>query len=142
MKCLSVAQPWASLLVLGSKQIETRPWQTYYRGALAIHASKTFPAAAQVLCGREPYRYLLAAAGIADWSALPLGCIVGGVDITDCVRVEDLPEVPEAEAPLGDFSPGRWAWRVSRPIRLAVPLPARGRLGVFDLDIPSPWEIS
>jgi activating signal cointegrator 1 len=142
MKCLSVAQPWASLLVLGNKQFETRPWQTAYRGPVVVHASKALSAAARALCSQAPFRSLLAAAGIADWSELPLGRVVGGVEVVDCVRVEDLAEVPDVETRLGDFSPGRWAWRLARPVRLAVPLPARGRLGLFELEIPSPWEIA
>jgi hypothetical protein len=140
MKCLSVAQPWASLIVLGFKQFETRRWHTAYRGLLAIHASSRTSAAARALCRQEPYRSLLAGAGLEPGD-LPLGKVIGGVEIADCVRVEDLVEVPEAERGLGDFGPGHWAWRLGRPIRLPVPLPARGWLGIFELDVPSPWEV-
>ena len=38
-KVLSLIQPWASLAVLGHKKIETRSWNTKYRGELFIHAS-------------------------------------------------------------------------------------------------------
>ncbi len=40
MKCLSVRQPWASLIIRGTKDVENRTWDTDYRGRLAIHASK------------------------------------------------------------------------------------------------------
>ncbi len=40
MKTLSLLQPWATLVVMGVKQIETRSWRTDYRGPLLIHASK------------------------------------------------------------------------------------------------------
>lgn len=40
MKALTVRQPWASLVALGVKTVETRSWQTKYRGPLAIHAGK------------------------------------------------------------------------------------------------------
>jgi hypothetical protein len=40
VKALSLWQPWASLVALGVKTIETRSWSTSYRGPLAIHASK------------------------------------------------------------------------------------------------------
>ncbi len=40
MKALSLLQPWATLVVIGVKQIETRSWSTAYRGPLLIHASK------------------------------------------------------------------------------------------------------
>lgn len=39
MKALTVHQPWASLIALGHKRIETRSWSTSYRGPLAIHAA-------------------------------------------------------------------------------------------------------
>lgn len=40
MKVISLLQPWASLVILGHKKIETRSWNTKYRGDLLIHASK------------------------------------------------------------------------------------------------------
>lgn len=41
MKVVSLMQPWATLIALGEKSIETRSWATKYRGEIAIHASKT-----------------------------------------------------------------------------------------------------
>ena len=38
MKALSLRQPWATLVAIGAKQIETRSWSTAYRGTIAIHA--------------------------------------------------------------------------------------------------------
>ena len=43
MKALTLTQPWASLVAIGAKRIETRSWSTPYRGLLAIHAAKGFP---------------------------------------------------------------------------------------------------
>ncbi len=41
MKALTVWQPWATLVAIGAKRIETRSWSTSYRGPLAIHAAAT-----------------------------------------------------------------------------------------------------
>jgi hypothetical protein len=41
MKVLTLHQPYASLIALGVKSIETRSWSTKYRGPLAIHAAKS-----------------------------------------------------------------------------------------------------
>jgi hypothetical protein len=41
MKCLSLKQPYADLLVSGDKTIETRTWNTKFRGQFLVHASKT-----------------------------------------------------------------------------------------------------
>lgn len=43
MKALTIRQPWASLISLGVKRIETRSWSTSFRGPLAIHAGKAWP---------------------------------------------------------------------------------------------------
>ena len=43
MKALTLWQPWASLVALGHKRIETRCWSTKYRGDLAIHAAAKLP---------------------------------------------------------------------------------------------------
>jgi hypothetical protein len=40
MKCLSIIQPWASLIAIGAKRYETRSWQTRLRGRIAIAASR------------------------------------------------------------------------------------------------------
>ncbi len=37
-RALTLWQPWASLIAIGAKTIETRSWSTAYRGPLLIHA--------------------------------------------------------------------------------------------------------
>ena len=39
MKALSLRQPWPELILQGRKIIETRTWNTSYRGNFYIHAS-------------------------------------------------------------------------------------------------------
>lgn len=48
MKLLSLWEPWATLMAIGAKRIETRSWSTPYRGWLAIHASEGGLAKAQL----------------------------------------------------------------------------------------------
>ena len=40
MKCLSVCQPFAELIVEGKKTIELRKWNTKFRGEFLVHAAK------------------------------------------------------------------------------------------------------
>lgn len=40
MKCLSLRQPYAELLISGKKTIELRKWNSSFRGKFLIHASK------------------------------------------------------------------------------------------------------
>jgi hypothetical protein len=57
MKAITLYQPWAMLVALGKKQIETRSWKTDYRGPLAIHVAKKFTKEQHGLCGwfTEPF---------------------------------------------------------------------------------------
>ena len=38
MKCLSISQPFADLIISGKKTIELRKWNTNFRGEFLIHA--------------------------------------------------------------------------------------------------------
>jgi hypothetical protein len=132
MKCLSVMQPWATLLVSGAKRYETRSWRTNYRGLLAIHASRTFPPAACELCRAEPFRSALLQAGVRDSADLPRGQVIGTVELVGCIPGEEIGE-EATERAFGDYRPGRWAWACLRPGPLAVPFVYPGGLGVFEI---------
>jgi hypothetical protein len=138
MQCLSVRQPFASLLVAGAKRLETRSWRTRHRGPLAIHAARQFPSAARALCGQEPFRSALLWAGFDDSAALPRGQVIGFVTLVGCVATETLLATEfDGERPgerhFGDFRPGRWAWACVHPVALAVPQAYRGRRGLFEV---------
>jgi hypothetical protein len=68
-RCLTVRQPWASLIIAGTKTVEHRRWRTDYRGELWIHAGLAVDDTAA--------------------AALPRGVILGRVQLVDVVRVED-----------------------------------------------------
>lgn len=136
MKALSVQQPWASLIGCGAKRYETRSWATSYRGPLAIHASAGFPRRARALlddaaCARALAR-VLAPSGSPSAAALPLGCVIAIAMLADCVPTVPLADglQPEERA-FGDYAPGRWAWRLEGVCLLPEPVPARGRLGLW-----------
>lgn len=40
MKLITLWDPWATLMALSAKKIETRHWKTDFRGPVAIHAAK------------------------------------------------------------------------------------------------------
>ncbi len=153
MKTLSLTQPWATLVAVGAKRIETRSWGTTYRGPLAIHASKGFPADCKELCQDDPFFTKLIDAGYGrrekgapddNWmevgvERLPRGVVIATCVLSDCRRIteirSDLP-VPDASVELafGDYTPGRWAWVLS-DIKAIEPIPAKGRLGLWDSSI-------
>ncbi len=146
MKCLSLRQPWASLVILGLKRYETRTWSTNYRGPLAIHAGRTLTADAAALCNREPLRSLLLSAGYHFLADLPRGVVLGTVELCDCIPTELLPagvamgsydDFTEQERDLGDYRPRRYAWRLAQPAPFVHPVALPGQLSLFDLP---DWE--
>ena len=40
------------------------------------------------------------------------------------------------QLPLGDWAPGRWAWRLANPEPLPSPVPCKGKQGVFWIEDP------
>jgi hypothetical protein len=82
MKVLSLLQPWATLVVLGVKQIETGSWSTAHRGPLLTHASK---GKAGEVFSQEP----LFKKYIPDFKQLPFGYIIGRVTLTDINKNQD-----------------------------------------------------
>lgn len=93
MKALTLTQPWATLVALGAKRIETRSWSTSYRGPLAIHAAKRLADLGSehelmLLCRREPFRSALIGAGYLGTPGLPRGAIVATCTLLDCVPTQ------------------------------------------------------
>ena len=97
MKALTLWQPWASLVSLGVKTIETRSWDTKYRGPLAIHAAIKKPNFATVgnydidrFFKRAPYRLIGPRCNEAE---LPLGAVVATCELVDVVPI-GYPKIP------------------------------------------------
>ena len=132
MKCLSLTQPWGTLVVSGKKLIETRSWTTRYRGPLLIHAAKSFPAYARDFC--------ISVIGLMP-TELPFGAIIGKVVLRDLRRTEEIaPTLTDLERLYGDYSPGRWAWELSEAEAFETPLPWKGSLGLFEVILPERKE--
>ena len=148
MKCLTLTQPWASLVAFGYKSIETRSWSTPYRGPLAIHAAKGFPADAKDLC--VAHRVIDALGphfpesdSMSLAKHLPLGCVVATCNLVDCLPTvsvgrlsgvfEEYPDLDtETERLFGNYDPGRYGWVLEDIKRIVVPVPAKGSLGLWE----------
>lgn len=109
-RALTLWQPWASLVALLVKQIETRSWSTKYRGPLLIHAAAWKITERQTIGAWEawppdppghvhpnhknerPARIYCNAGGWPDfgrWRPLPLGAIVATCTLQDVVPIVD-----------------------------------------------------
>lgn len=53
MKALSIKQPFASMIQYDEKHIESRTWETLYRGPVLICASKTLHTGTVIYKGEE-----------------------------------------------------------------------------------------
>ncbi|HVT36971.1 MAG TPA: ASCH domain-containing protein [Nevskiaceae bacterium] len=132
----SLTQPWATLVAIGAKTIETRSWSTPFRGWLAIHAARGFPKACQALCFEEPFKSALAAAGYTHPSQLPRGDVLAIANLIDCISTNRwTPPVETLEYAFGDYSPQRFGWVMPR-VRRVQPFKATGALSIWRL--PSP----
>jgi hypothetical protein len=138
MKALSLLQPWASLVALGAKQIETRSWSTNYRGPLAIAASKGFPRDCKEMCWHVPFSIWLLRENPGDPTAMPLGAVLCTCELTDCVRMktENVPMKSSHEYAFGnyEFSPAnpRFMWLLENVQMLEAPVPCKGALGLWE----------
>lgn len=151
MKAITLTQPWATLVAINAKQIETRSWATTYRGLLAIHAAINLePVGGEQglmeLCRTEPFRSVLLAAGFIGTPQLPRGCVVAVCELGDCVPTtwpkdasgirreyaDWVYDLSVQERAFGDYTPGRYGWTLWHIARLSTPEPARGKQGLWD----------
>lgn len=133
MKALSLTQPWASLVAIGAKRIETRSWSTAYRGPIAIHAAARFPKPCRELCLQVPFYGVLTRKGLERLEdVLPLGAVVAIGQLVDVVPTTHPSLTPTTqEVAFGDFSPARYAWLLSNVLALHRPIPCKGALGLW-----------
>jgi hypothetical protein len=107
MKALSIKQPWASLIIEGTKKIENRTWKTNYRGRILVHASKNWDKEADI----RP-------------NGFDFGCILGEVDIVDCVTFHK-----------SVWFEGPYGFVLENPFEYERPIPYKGQLGLFEVEL-------
>lgn len=127
MKVLSVKQPWAALLVNGIKDIENRTRRTTFRGRILIHASKAqrLGFIADFLTEEQAKAVCEAKIEDSDFrKSLVRGMIIGSIEIYDCVK-NDSSIWAEKNV---------WNWKVRKPILFKKPIPAKGKLGLWNFE--------
>ena len=127
MKCLSVSQPFADLIVLGKKKIELRSWNTRFRGEFLIHA----PLKIRIEDSRR----------LKMDRRFVTGAIIGKAEIFGVKRYETAAECRrDSRLHLASkkFQDRRYGFMLKGARAFRVPIPYRGRLGFFEVDLPTP----
>jgi hypothetical protein len=111
MKAISIQWPWSWAILEAGKDVENRTWATAFRGRVLVHTGKTID--------REALHWLRTQGYRVPESA-PLGCVLGSVEIADCV-----------EASSSFWFGGPYGLVLREPRTCSVPIPCRGALGFF-----------
>ena len=125
MKCLSVSQPYADLIIQGKKTIELRTWNTKYRGEFLVHA---------------PYKIKKDACkklGI-DKTKLRIGVIIGKAEIHDVKIYNSVSELKsdfKKHFATEKFLQHKYGFLLRKPGELRIPIPYKGSLGFFNVNL-------
>ena len=132
MKVLSLTEPYATLIKNGIKTIETRSWNTNYRGELYIHASSTkIP---------KEYRENKKLMSLINIENLNYGKIICSVELMDCIKMTDdfinnIQNNNKKDFICGVYSVGRYAWIFKNMKILENPILAKGHLGIWNYNL-------
>ncbi len=125
MKCLSVSQPFADLIISGKKTIELRKWNTNFTGEFLIHA----PLKIRVNdCKR-----------LKIDKKFVTGAIIGKAELYSVKKYNSTNQIKKdkkfhfASMELGKKNYG-FMLKNAKPFR--VPIPCKGKLGFFDVQLP------
>jgi len=124
LKCLSISQPFADLIVSGEKTIELRKWNTNFRGEFLIHA----PIKIRIEdCKR-----------LKITKKLVTGAIIGKADLYDVKKYNSSKEVKNDQKfhfASKDFQDKTFGFKIKNVKPLRIPIPWKGQLGFFDVEL-------
>ncbi|MDO8641349.1 MAG: ASCH domain-containing protein [Nitrosarchaeum sp.] len=124
MKCLSVSQPFADLIISGKKTIELRKWNTNFRGEFFIHA----PIKIRVKdCKR-----------LKITKKLVTGVIIGKAELYDVKKYNSSKEVKidqKFHLASKNFQDKTFGFKIKNVKPLRIPIPWKGQLGFFDVEL-------
>lgn len=135
MRAITLHQPYATLIALGHKKIETRSWEApdwIIGERIAIHAGKSKEDL--WVCQTPAFTEL----GI-DAESLPFGAVVATAVVWRCavmreVSIEQLEARDPREFAFGLYEPGSYVWLLEDVEALDEPIEARGYQKVWTWD--------
>nr|XP_043629036.1 activating signal cointegrator 1 [Erigeron canadensis] len=135
--CLTMHQPWASLLVYGIKRIEGRSWPSPITGRLWIHAAGKVPDPETIKAMEDFYKQIYALDGVTDLKFpehYPVSKLLGCVEVVGCVKGEELASWEDVPQGVRLESLTAFCWLCEQPQKLVVPFEMRGYQGVYNLE--------
>jgi hypothetical protein len=125
LKCLSVSQPFADLIISGKKTIELRNWNTQFRGEFLIHSP--------LKIRTEDSKRLKINKKFVT------GAIIGKAQLYDVKKYDSLKEIKSDQK--FHFASKKFQTKIfgfmlknAKPLR--IPIPLKGQLRIFDVNIP------
>jgi len=124
LKCLSVSQPFADLIISGKKIIELRSWNTNFRGEFLVHA---------------PLKIR-----IEDVKRLKIdkkfvtGAIIGKAELYDVKKYNSVKEIDidkKLHFASRNFYGKTFGFMLKNVKPLKIPIPCKGQLGFFDVEL-------
>jgi hypothetical protein len=136
--CLSLHQPWASLVVHGIKRFEGRTWSSLHRGPLWIASTARVPDPQEIAAVEEQYvsDYGLSRESIPFPQSYPVGALLGRVDMVNCLSNSDFQTYREKmmkEGRLVEQNGSDFVFVCRRPQALAVALKIIGKHKIWRL---------
>ena len=125
MKCLSICQPFADLIILGKKTIELRKWNTNFRGEFLIHA----PLKIRV---EDSNRLRINKKFVT-------GAIVGKAELFNVKKYTSKKEIKEDmqfHHTKYKFQNKMFGFMIKNSKQFKVPIPWKGQLNFFEVDMP------
>lgn len=132
--CLSMHQPWASLLVAGIKRLEGRDWYTTHRGRLWI-ASTAKPCTQDTIASLEQsYKMIRNDENLQFPQSYPTGCLLGCVEVMDCLTQEQWSQLSgDSNTENAECSDSSYVWVCENPRQLDFQFPVIGQPKIWKL---------
>jgi ASCH domain. len=131
MKVISIMEPHASLIKEKIKYIETRSWNTNYRGEIYIHASKK-------KITKSYYEEKEEIINLLKDKEFKYGYIIAKCTLVDCkIMTKELIEAVKEnynEYISGEYKVGRYAWILENIETLENSIKAKGMLGIWNYE--------
>lgn len=147
MEALTLWQPWATLMAIGAKRVETRGWAMPRKitGAwIALHAAgrnTTPPDELRAAFAVPEIARALARSGHTQQN-LPAGAIVAVGLASRSIPTDTLRgNVSPDELAMGYFAAGRHGWLFERVIGLKEPILAKGAQGIWTLTLHTESQV-